>query len=390
MKRLLRQVRSRFGSNAPPSALPNIVMILLDQFRNDARPTHDVFDLLQQRGVLFSHMITYAPYTLASLHATFTGMYERENGVDAYTKSPQFDAKHCYTLTQYLRDAGYDTRGYTFSPILLPHAGFDTLNIVPEADEPDVLQNHRQELETCFGQARPFFLYLHYPEIHRQVVRQVIRKYDDFSEDYFGHVGRNTERYHTYTHEAGAYTAALLETIDAFDPSGDNTLLIVLTDHGAGLGEKPGEKAYGIFTYDYSVWVWVYVIWPKRLPANREITCQVRSIDILPTVLDLVGATPSKRRKPIMGRSLLPFIEGREAGHRLAFVETGGVEGPYPSPNAPNICAVRDGHWKLIYNRTMNKFELYDVEQDPHETRNLYTTYPEKGAELWQCMAQYL
>src|SRR5688572_16580648 len=113
----------RFFRRAPPPARPNIVLLLLDQFRNDARGVHPVFDELKRRGCVFSETITYAPYTLASMHATLTGLYGRQSGVDAYTKSDQYDQPNCYSLPQYLQNAGYHTRGYTFSSILFPHVG---------------------------------------------------------------------------------------------------------------------------------------------------------------------------------------------------------------------------------------------------------------------------
>jgi arylsulfatase A-like enzyme len=390
MKHFLKKAQGFLsGRSKDRKDSPNIVMILLDQFRNDARSAHPIFEEMKQRGVLFSQMITYAPYTLASLHATFTGMYGRQNGVDAYTKSPNFDAKGCYTLPQYLQDVGYYTRGYTFSSILIPHSGFESLSVVPEDEETDVLKSHLSELDACFAQDNPFFSYLHYGEIHHEVVRNVIRKYDDFSKEYFDHIDQNTERYRNYAAEAGKHTSEILQYLDEKDPDG-NTFVIVLTDHGAGLGEKPGEKAYGIFTYDYSICVWLYLLWPKRLPQGMEIPCQIRSVDILPTVIDLLDMKPVKRAKPIMGQSLLPIIEGQESDHRLAFSETGGVEGPYPSPNNPNICTVRDGKWKLIFNRTSNKFELFDVESDPTETKNLHSEYPETAARLWNHLVEYL
>ena len=334
-------------------------------------------------------MITYAPYTVASLHATFTGMYGRQNGVDAYTKSSQFESDACYTLPQYLHDIGYYTHGYTFTPIVLPHNGFDKLQVVAEDQEKDVLASHLRELDFCFNQSRRFFSFLHYGEIHHAVVREVLRKYDDFSEEYFEHHDRNRIRYVEFARQAGGYLEEIVKRIDEKDPDG-NTLIVVFTDHGSSLGEKPGEKAYGIFTYDYSVCVWAYFIWPKRLPTDCQIPCQVRSIDILPTLTDLLGIPHRKKRKPMMGRSLLPLIQGTETHHRLAFSETGGVDGPYPSPNAPNICSVRDGKWKLIYNRDINKFELYNLGEDPAETNNLYMSLPDKSAELWVQMVQYL
>lgn len=367
---------------------PNIVMILLDQFRNDARLTHSIFDALKKRGVLFSKTITYAPYTLGSLHATFTGMYGRDNGVDAYAKSDCYRKKECFSLTQYLKRQGYYTRGYTFSKILLPDSGFDQFTVVGETEEKDILKSHLSELDICFGQDSPFFCYLHYGEIHHEIVKQVIRKYDDFAPDYFDHYKKNHERYMAIAEKAGEHTEKLLERIDQYDP--DNTMIIVLTDHGAGVGEKPGEKAYGIFTYDYSIRIWSYLIYPELLPQDREIDTQIRTIDILPTVLDLLGIKPNKKTLPVKGRSLMPIIRGDESEHRGAFSETGGVEGPYPSPDASNIKCYRDGRWKLILNTTTNKYELYDLESDPGENINLYFDHQEQAQALFRHLSEHL
>ena len=91
-----------------------------------------------------------------------------------------------------------------------------------------------------------------------------------------------------------------------------------------------------------------------------------------------------------MGRSLLPIINGEENGDRLAFAETGGVEGPNPSPDEPNVKSIRDGRWKLIYNTATRHFELYNLERDPKETTNLYSIEREKAKELWLKLSEYL
>lgn len=368
---------------------PNIVMIFLDQYRNDARAIHKIFEEMEKRGVLFSNTITYAPYTLASLHATFTGMYGRDNGVDAYTKSDQYKHKECYSLPEYLKDIGYYTRGYTFSRILLPDAGFDSLRVVSAEDEEDILTSHKKELDICYSQKNPFYCFLHYGEVHHQIVKEVIRKYDNFDDEYFGKIEYNMSKYLEHAYKAGEHAAELIRTIDDYDPDG-HTMIIILTDHGSGVGEKPGEKAYGIYTYDYSICTWVYFILPKVLPAGKEFNVQIRTIDILPTIMDLLAIKPSKKHKAIVGKSLLPIINGEESEHRGAFSETGGVEGPYPSPDKSNIKCFRDGKWKLIFNTSINQYELYNLDEDPAESQNLYAENQEKAEELLIKMAPYL
>lgn len=375
-------------SNSNPFR-PNIIFILLDQFRNDMRTVHGVFNDLLQRGVLFSNVVTYAPYTLASLHALHTGLYGRDTGVDGYTRSSEYSSKECYTMVQYLSAAGYHTRGYTFSSILFPHHGFDSLKVVPENDEPCILKNHIQELDEAFSQSRPFFSFLHYPEIHHGILREVLRKYDPFDEEYFGHLEKNRERYKKFAYAAARHVHELLARIRKWDPE-DKSLIVVTTDHGGGIGEKPGEKAYGVFTYDYTISIWAYLLCPSILPCGKEFKVQVRTVDVLPTILDMVGLEPSRKHKPLRGRSLLPIIRGEEAEDRLAFSETGGVEGPHPSPDAANVKSVRDGKWKLIYNTTTGSMELYDLAADPGEMTNLCHVQQEKAKELWMKLAEYL
>jgi len=370
---------------------PNIVIILLDQFRSDALESHTIFPSLKKEGVFFSQTITYAPYTLASCHATFTGMYGRDNGVDAYTKSNHFNKKECFTLAQYLKSVGYHTRAYTFSPILIPHAGFDKVTIVPEDGEPNILLSHKKELENCFGQRKPFFSFLHHGEIHHEIVKNVIKPYSIDDDQYFGHFEKNRKKYLKYTHEAGIYLESLYNYINSLDSEG-NTLVIVMTDHGSSNGEKIGEKAYGTFVYDYSIKIWHYWIWPKYLPSGIEIRNQVRTIDILATLLDLLKIEHKKNKKPILGSSLLPLIYNKKDGDidRLAYCETGGVDGPYPSPDSPNIRCVRDEKWKLVQNTSTNSFELYNLLEDPEENNNLYGIELEQSDFLWKRMIEYI
>jgi arylsulfatase A-like enzyme len=390
MIKLTSRLRSLLKGKSKKSLRPNIVIILLDQFRSDALDTHRIFSKLKKEAVFFPQTITYAPYTLASCHATFTGMYGRDNGVDAYTKSNHFKKKECFTLTQYLKSEGYYTRGYTFSSILIPHSDFDSLTVVHEDDEPNILDSHKQELDRCFSQRKPFFSYLHHGEIHHDIVKNVIKQYSIDDEQYFGHFEKNKNRYQTYTHDAGIYLESLYKHINSLDTE-SNTIVIVMTDHGSSNGEKIGEKAYGTFVYDYTINIWHYWLWPKNFPQGLEISKQVRTIDILPTLLDLLDIREKKNKKVMGGVSLLPLINGKEdtVSKRLAFSETGGVDGAYPSPNSPNIRCVRDEGWKLIQNTTTNKFELYNLNDDSDEINNLYGIEIEKGDLLWENMMEF-
>lgn len=368
---------------------PNVILLTIDMARNDMLDRFPAFARLKAKGALFSGMITYAPYTIASLHATFTGLYGKQTNVNGYFKPVKFDKEHCFTLTQYLKREGYYTYADVIAELTVPKSGFDRFEVHDEHND-NLLERHTQIIQdtakTCGD--KNFFLYLHYSNIHTEVVKNVIRKYDAFDKEYFGKINENMEQYESYVQKACDYLDGIMEAMDR-NNLWENTLFIIISDHGCGVGEKPGEKAYGIYTYDYSIKVFSFFIYPKVFPRGKEILFQVRSVDIVPTILDILRIQPDASYKVLNGKSLLPFISGDERDDRIAFAETGGLEGPHPSPYSPNVKCVRTKKWKLIYNTTTQIKELYDLENDPKELDNCLERYPEMAAKLWEMLQEY-
>lgn len=369
---------------------PNVILLTVDMVRNDMLGRFPVFTKLKEKGVLFSQMITYAPYTIASLHAIFTGLYGKDSKVDAYFKPVKFDKDRCYTLTQYLKDCGYYTQADVMAELTLPKSGFDVFALHDEYNE-DLLSRHKKLIEdTARSKAgKNFFLYIHCSNVHTDIVLNVIKKYQPFDENYFGKLEENLKRYESYVQRAANYLEEIILTVDRHN-LWEDTIFVVLSDHGCGIGEKPGEKAYGVYTYDYSIKVFAYFIYAKLLPRGKDITLQVRSVDIMPTILDMLNIPARPEYKALEGRSLLPIINGQEAGDRIAFSETGGLEGPHPSPYSPNVKCVRTPEWKLIYNTTTQKKKLYDLKGDPQELNNCLEKYPDIAAGLWNTLKENL
>ncbi len=368
-----------FGRKKPKL---NVVIVLLDQLRNDMRHVHPVFDRMGRMGTLFSGMVTYAPYTIASLPAILTGVYGYKNGVDAYYKALSFKNDECGTLQEYFAKQGYHTRGDTFRELLLPEKGFDKL-LIYEENETDVTRRHRQLLMDLSHTETRFFAFLHYGLIHREMVKNVIERYDDFDDRYFGKIEENAAGYARYVRDAGRYVESLLEVAERIGLL-EKTLFVVCTDHGCSVGEKPGEKCYGVYTYDYTIRTWAYFIHEGLVPKGLEIQDQVRSIDIAPTILDLLNIQQNRNYIPIQGASLVGYMRGLERGGREAYIETGGLGGPTPSTHEPNVKCLRTEKWKLIYNTTTRTTELYDLQTDPGENENVAERRPEVVAELME------
>tara|TARA_B100000446_G_C10308409_1_gene254070 strand:- start:131 stop:484 length:354 start_codon:yes stop_codon:yes gene_type:complete len=88
--------------------------------------------------------------------------------------------------------------------------------------------------------------------------------------------------------------------------------------------------------------------------------------------MEITGISLDERCKNILGKSLFRLSDGTENNDRESFVETGGLDGPWPSPKKHNVFCVRNNGKKLIYNDTPITWEFYDLIKDPKETQNLY------------------
>jgi choline-sulfatase len=140
----------------------------------------------------------------------------------------------------------------------------------------------------------------------------------------------------------------------------DDTAVVVMADHGEAWGE---HKAFfhGTDLFDEQMRVPLVIAVPGQKP--RVVDERVALVDVGPTLLDMVGATPSATMR---GRSLLPLIEGKPR-----------AEGPIVSELLPatawphHAVMMVDGDHKLIHRVSDRRWELYDLRADPTERRNL-------------------
>ena len=345
----------------------NIILINLDGLRRDRITKLKTFASLKEESYFFENMNTVAPYTFASLHAIFSGMYPSKNGVNGYYNIFKFKKDKIKTITEYLHQAKFYTSCDVIDDSVIPRQGFDEFNIFNE--ETVNFSERHSEIIKNLSNKNFFFLFLHYTETHRDLVREVVRKEKQelTNEKYYDSLKENSDRYDSYLPACDEYISSLIKTLEECKIK-EKTILIFFSDHGTSIGEKEGEKFYGVFTYDYTLNVFCLINIPGVTPKNIKKQC--RTIDIFPTIMEMTENT--EKNSDIQGESLYELINNDESNERELFAETGGLYGPWPSPSKPNVFCVKINNKKLIYNDTPQTWEFYDLIKDPSEHNNIY------------------
>ena len=344
----------------------NIILINLDGLRRDKLHLCPTLKALSEESFYFSQMDTVVPYTFASLHAIVSGLYPSSNGVDAYYNMFKFKKNKITTLAQLLKKLGYHTCCDINSKSVMPEQGYDEYVVYDERTI-DFSNRHSNLIKKL--SKKKFFLFLQNTETHNNLVRNIIEKdKQKSSDDYFNSVEKNNLLYNSHLPTTDSYVSRILETLDKLKIS-NNTILIIFSDHGTSIGEKVGEKFYGVYVYDYTLNVFSVIHIPGQSPKKIDLRC--RTIDLFPTITEIVGVTKDQFDTK-QGESLFSLLDNPDAKHREVFAETGGLYGPWPSPKKHNVFCIKTNQKKLIYNDTPQTWEFYNLENDPNESNNLY------------------
>ena len=367
-----------------PSSDYNVILINLDGFRKDKVELCQSLRLLKENSYYFPKMFTVAPYTFASLPAVFSGMYPSRNGANAYYNMFNFKRDKIETLSEIMQKTGHYTSCDIIDDSVVPNQGFDEYNIFDESTV-DFQQRHK-ELIQRLSKKDKFFLFLHYTETHKKFVRDIIDKQKSTKNLSYDQKTKNSV-YESFLQDADDYVSLILNTIKDCNIQ-EKTVLIIFSDHGTSLGERDGEQFYGTFVYDYTINVFCIMHIPGM--GYDIIDKQCRTIDLLPTIGELVNAKFNNQKEKIQGESLFQMIQDKNTQEREVFVETGGLYGPWPSPKKHNVFCVRKGNKKLIYNKTPKTWEFYDLESDPNELNNIYDEESQLEQSYKKILDRYL
>ena len=345
----------------------NIVLINIDGFRRDKIELCSTLNELKEQSYYFSNICTVAPYTFASLHSVFSGTYPSKNGVNSYYNSLKFRKNEFKTITELLKKRGYYTSCDVISKLVIPNIGFDDWNVFDE-NTIDFNSRHKNMI-TRLSKKDKFFLFLHYTDTHKHLVREIVSKYkqDSNDDEYFKSQKENTKRFDSLLPSCDEYISTIIQTLKDTGIY-DKTIIIFFSDHGTSIGEKKGEKFYGVYVYDYTANVFCIIKIPNHKP--KIIKNQCSTIDIFPTIAEIIQHPLENEFSNVQGKSLFSLIDSSE--NRDVFIETGGLYGPWPSPKKHNIFCIRSNNKKLIYNDIPESWEFYDLLNDSSEQENIY------------------
>ncbi len=385
---------------------PNVLLVTLDTSRADhfgcygyGLDTTPHFDRLADDGILFTQAIAQASLTMVSHASFFTGLYPPGHGLRvAYAAGGYRLDDGVATTASVLRDHGWRTQAFlssfTVSDFFGLHRGFDAVDDGLEGEDLDrwsagpnrvvwdVRKNQRRSDETTDralawlpSAPEPFFLWIHYWDPHDKKLvppEGVVSRFPPPA-------GRKKpEDFALYDAELFFVDRQLGRVLDALKAQGlyDKTVIVVVADHGQGLGDH-GWWLHRIL-YQEQIRI-PLVIKPISGDRGRAVSSLVRGVDLHPTVLELAGLEVPAN---LDGRSLGGLMKGRFEPPRMAYAE---LLAAFDASSGFHVLRPRDAvlhalienPWKLILHpQNPEANELYKLESDPGELKNLYSSQP--------------
>ena len=347
---------------------PNVLLVLLDGSRTDRLSISEEFNEIVQKGTLLNNVSTTIPYTVGAINAIFSGLYGKENGIDAYYKMLRLKDS-VKVLQEILHENGYFTTCDLLHDKIITKRNFDIHQAHDEYTD-NLMERHPEFIRTCFKNAKdkPLFCFLHFTRIHTITVSEVIKKFEWDDNSFYENTENNLKQYDAVFLEAGKYAKKIVETINNLNKINE-TIIIFFADHGTGIGERFGERNYGSFTYEETIRTF-FLFLGRNILKNRISDKLRSSIDFFPTILQLCGIKLELERP---GKSfanyLIQKIELEEIPY--TFSETGALQGPFPSPKEPNVFCVKTPRYKLMYLKTPNEWKFYDLKIDEKEQNDI-------------------
>ena len=377
---------------SPPTSLTPVLMITVDTLRADRLGCYGsrvvstpAMDGLAREGVRFENAYAQVPITLPSHAVILTGTYPMYNGVRDFTSAGL--PASVGLLAEAFERGGYATAAFVSAFVLDSSwglgRGFETYddsfdprqfetrnpgNIERRADETiDRLLAWLGPRSSGGASEQPFFIWLHLYDPH-----SAYDPPEPFHSQYAGHL---------YDGEVAYVDAQLARLFQYLRRAKlyDRMLIVLVSDHGESLGEH-GEDEHGFFVYNSTLHVPLIFKLPLGMAPPQTVGAPVGTIDLAPTLLDLLHIRDPILRRQFQGASLASLILGKPSlGDRAVYAET------YYPRNSFGWSPLRSLSTPRYHYIEAPKPELYDLKADPAEKTNLVK---QRSAEATALRAQ--
>lgn len=432
-------------------ARPNIILLVMDTQRAKdmscygyEKKTTPHIDKLAEEGTLFVNNISPGVWSLPSYASIMTGKYPSSHGADM---QHEYLESSFLRLPEVLRELGYTTAGLSFNGWCSIASGLqrgfaewrDSQELSRAKSDPRVSEQLKERdeefdrgslalviqlidwLQEHQDKEEPFFLYANFTEPHAAYrPPQPFRKRflppevtDDeaaaISQDGYvelaGKIKRSAREWQIlralYNGETAVLDARLGIFFDYLTEAGlvDNTILILTGDHGDEIGEHPPFMHHVLTIYDSVIRVPLIVRYPSLFPRGKRVEYVTQTLDIFPTLMEMLKVEDEKVLGEIQGKSLLGAVSGKEPrefavtdySKPLQTFERLWRRYPYFDlrPLNRSMRAISTTEYKYIW-RSDGRDELYHIKTDSDEQENLIHQEPEILQELKGKLASWV
>lgn len=421
---------------------PNILLIVMDATRAQnlscygySKLTTPNLERFAERSVVYEQAIATSCWSLPTHASMFTGLYPSTHGAN---DQHQFLDANVPIITQQLQSRGYQTvalcRKHDVGPATGMDRGFDAFNKARyPAPIAKLLRKADNGLARAFGyrdggarhtnreirailpklkaDKRPFFLFVSNLEAH--LPYRPPKAYNNFlpdlSPDKIAGVNLDNWKYMAGQADMDADDFAILtalydgalaysdyrvgEILTWFEQAGllDETMVIITGDHGENLGHHQ-LMGHGYCLYDSVLRVPLIIRYPFNMVSPARVANQVQHVDLLPTILAVLGEQASEEYRSAEGYNLLDspqreFTVAEQAHPYLDVFQKKFAQADVSKLNRA-LSMVRSDRYKYIWSSD-GKHELFDLRTDPDESQNIVHRQVDVTAKMAQQLTQW-
>ncbi|VGO19740.1 Arylsulfatase [Pontiella sulfatireligans] len=402
------------GATAFGAEKPNIIFIFADDWGYGDMGKHGStfcqtpnLDRMAEEGIDFANFTVNSPVCSPSRVAVMTGQFPARHSIHQHFQSIKAHIKRGMAdwldpqapqLPRMLKEAGYTTGhfgkwhlGSVGDSPTEDAYGYDHFATFNGSGQHEIAKGGSESVDYAEKFIRefkdkPFFINLWLHEAHTPHLPQ-----ERFMKQFKG-LGEAEQVYASIIAEGDDAIGRIMTLLKELDLD-RSTLVVFSTDNGPehstedkdhkgqglgkfySVGETGGLKGEKRSLFAGGIRVPFVVRWPGVVPAGKtDTTSVVTAVDLLPTFLEAAGVELPEGYIPD-GQSALAAFKGEkfERTKPIFWEWRGGDSQEYTWPSL----GVHDGKWKLLVNKATQKMELYDLESDWAETKDVSADFPE-------------